>query len=199
MLKVNRHLNIKNDSFVAYPKVILVRKFSETSLEEFTKDFIHAESTGQEIIPIQIDSYGGAVDALLGMLDIIGRSNKKICTFTNTKAASCGSLLLASGTKGYRFASQNAYVMVHEISAGTYGKYSELMNDADFYTKLNEKLLAMLNSFTGNKKGFFEDQLFQNGNADIYYSASQAAKVGLVDKVKSPSFEIEIIQKFKLL
>jgi ATP-dependent Clp protease protease subunit len=199
MLTLNKHFNIKSDPLEKHPKIILVRKFSEISLEEFTKDFIYAESSGQEIIPIQIDSPGGCVYSLLGMLDVIQRSNKNICTFTNTKAFSCGSVLLAAGTPGFRFASKNSSVLVHEMSAGTFGKSSEMLNDMDNIVELNEKLFSILDKLSGNSKGFFKEELKQNGNADLYYSPSNAVKVGLIDKVKSPSFEIFLDQKFKLL
>lgn len=198
MLKTTRHNNIKTDCFVDHPRIILVRKFSEVSLEEFTKDFLLAEGAGQEIIPIQIDSGGGSVDSLLGMIDIISRSKKKICTFTNTKACSAASVLLASGTPGYRFASKHSSLMVHEISAGTFGKQNEMMNDMEFFEALNIKLMNMLDSFCGHEKGFFKNKLFEHGNADLYFTAGQAVAIGLVDKVRSPSFEIEVSQKFKL-
>ncbi len=199
MLIVNKHPNLKNDIFEKHPKIILVRKFSEIALEEFTKDFLLAESSGQEIIPIQIDSQGGGVDSLLGMLDVIERSKKTICTFTNTKAYSCGSLLLAAGTPGYRFASKNSFVLVHEISAGTYGKQTDMNNDLGFFDALNVKLLNMLDKYCNQEKGYFKAALHNQGNADIYYSAQQAKNVGLIDKVKSPSFEILVEQRFRLV
>lgn len=198
MLQINKHPNLKSDIFENHPSIILVRKFSEASLEDFTKHFIEAEASGQEIIPIQIDSNGGHIDALLGMLDMVGRSKKIVSTFTNTKAYSCGALLLASGTPGYRFASQHSSVMVHEMASATYGKHNEMVNDMGFFDNLNKKFLTMLNEFCNQKKGYFEKRLRENGNADLYFTASQAKYVGIIDKIKSPTFEIEITQKFKL-
>ena len=198
MLKINKHFNLKSDIFEKHPKIILVKRFNEASFEEFTKEFLIAEDSGQEIIPIQIDSPGGNIYSLMGMLDVIERSKKKICTFTNTKAFSCGAVLLAAGSPGLRFASKNSSILVHEVSSGTFGKSSEMENDMENIKELNEKILSMLDKFSGNQKGYFRHELLENGNADLYYAPTVAARVGLIDKVKSPSFEIEITQKFKL-
>lgn len=198
MLKINKHPNLKSDIFEHHPMIIPVRRFTEPSLEEFTRLFMSAEQSGQEIIPIHIDSNGGNVDSLFGMLDVIGRSKKIVCTFTNTKAYSCGAVLLAAGTQGYRFASTNSSIMVHEISAGAYGKQTDVNNDVVFFEGLNARLLAIMDSLCNKDKGFFKASLHEQGNADIYYTATQAKKAGIIDSVKSPSFEIELSQEFKL-
>jgi ATP-dependent Clp protease protease subunit len=199
MLTKTIHPNLKSDVFNKHPLIILVVEFSEKSLEAFTKDFIDAEASGQEIIPIQIDSYGGQIHALLGMLAVIKSSKKTICTFTNTKACSCGSLLLSAGSKGYRYASKNADIMVHDMSSRLGGKTVDVTNDAAWIERLTEKLFKTLDENCGKEKGYFRNKMKNKGNVDMWYSAEQAKKEGLIDTVASPIFNIEVSQTFKIL
>ena len=199
MLEINRHNNIKPDCFNIQPAVLIVRAFTEESLQEFTRGFINAESTGQEIIPIQIDSWGGNIDSLLGMIDIMDRSKRKICTFTSTKAYSAGSMLLAAGTPGYRFASKNSSIMLHEMSAVTRGKQSDMANSVAFYESLNKKILALLDRFANKESEFFKKKFLEKGNTDLFLSPTQAVNLSLVDQVKSPTFEISVEQRFNLV
>lgn len=194
--KIDR--NLKTDIFVETPTIIHVNKFNDSALKEFRDSFDKCINSGQEIVPISIDSPGGHVYALLGMLDIINTSPIPVATFSSSKAMSCGSVLLSAGTPGYRYASPQSYVLIHQVSSGTWGKVTDMEIDTDHGVELNELLMGILDKNSGHEKGYFENLLKENGNGDLYLKARQAKKHGLIDKVGSCSLEIEVTQKIKL-
>ena len=85
--------DIKSDGDVALlyrsPITILVNKFTEDSAKDFKKDMFRAQNSGQKIIPIEIDSYGGEVYSLLKMIDVIKSSTVPVATICMGKAMSC--------------------------------------------------------------------------------------------------------------
>src|SRR5579859_4042574 len=110
---------------------IRVKDFNLSSLQEFHKDFEELSRKDEiTIIPIYINSYGGQIDTLFAMLDIIQASHKPVATIASGVAMSCGAVLLASGTPGYRFAGPNAQIMIHQVSGASMGKLSDIEVDA---------------------------------------------------------------------
>src|SRR5574337_1355248 len=145
----------KLEEVIFMPKVVYVNKFSEESLKQFKADFNDARHTGQEIIPIVIDSYGGAVDALTGMVDEVKNCDVPVATIATGKAMSCGSFLLAAGTQGYRFITPNARVLIHQISAWSFGKKEDLQSDANEIERLSKLMWAYMDDWCKKPRGFF--------------------------------------------
>ena len=81
-----------------------------------------AHSTGQKVIPVVIDSYGGQVYSLMSMIAAIESAELPVATIVEGKAMSCGAVLLSFGEQGMRFADPHATVMIHDVSSGGYGK-----------------------------------------------------------------------------
>lgn len=169
---------------------IYVTNFDDNAVKEFLTNFIKLESNSKvKIIPIVINSYGGQVYSLLAMLDIISSSEKPICTVAAGKAMSCGSVLLAAGTPGYRYVGKNAHVMIHEVSSMTYGKTTEIKEDTKNTERLNDILLTKLAEFCGKKdKRFFHKKLKNRTNLDWFLNGSECKKLGLVDSIGTPRF-----------
>jgi ATP-dependent Clp protease protease subunit len=169
---------------------IYVTKFDDTAVKDFYTSFVKLESNPKvKIIPIIINSYGGEVYSLLAMLDVLSSSTKTICTVATGKAMSCGSVLLAAGTPGYRYMGENAQVMIHEVSSWTVGKTTEIKEDAKNTERLNNLLLTKLAQLCKKKDAkFFHKTLKSRTNLDWYLSGPECKKLGLVDLVGMPRF-----------
>jgi len=190
--------NIKHDALNQEPIIIKVIDFTEKSGSHFADEFQKAINSKQSIIPIHIDSYGGQVYTLFGMLELIRTSPVPVATYVSTKAMSCGSVLLSAGTPGYRYLAPNATVLVHQVSAGASGKIEDLEVSTAHTTDLNKRLMGILSKNSGHDAGYFSRMLLENGNADLYYNAKKSAFHGLIDYIKTPIFTIEITQKITL-
>ena len=83
-----------------FPVVIRVRNFNEVAARDFTNQMTKAHNTGQPIIPVIIDSYGGAVYSLMSMISDVRSSKLPVATFIQGKAMSCGAIFSTFGTKG---------------------------------------------------------------------------------------------------
>lgn len=190
----------KLQDFVAMPKVVYVNKFTEESLKQFKQDFNDAKFTKQEVIPIFIDSYGGAVDALTGMIDEIKNCDVPVATIATGKAMSCGAFLLAAGTKGYRYISPNARVLIHQISSWTIGKKEDIQADANEMERLSQLMWGFMNDWCQKPQGYFEQQMKDRLNADWYLNPTEAFKYGLVDYIGIPKLKttIEVKSELKL-
>ena len=122
------------------PIIIRVNDFDEKSADEFAQKMALAHNTGQSIIPVVIDSYGGQVYSLMSMISSIKASALPVATIVEGKAMSCGVLLASCGTKGYRYVTEDATLMIHDVSSGAYGKNSEIQASADETKRLNDRI-----------------------------------------------------------
>ena len=81
------------------PVIVRVNKFDEDSAKKFSLELAQAHNTGQKVIPVVIDSYGGQVYSLMSMISAIKHSELPIATIVEGKAMSCGAVLLSCGVK----------------------------------------------------------------------------------------------------
>ncbi len=166
---------------------IHVNKFNEESAREFYKNFRELLADDSvKVIPIIIDSYGGNVHALFTMLDLIESSHKPVATIAMGKAMSCGAILLAAGTKGYRFAAARSDIMIHEVSSAEFGKMADLDSGVKHTKKMNDDLFAFLASVSKKDKKFFLTKMKSMGNVDWFLTAQQYKTLGLIDHVGIP-------------
>jgi ATP-dependent Clp protease protease subunit len=167
---------------------IFVTKFDEAAVSSFYKEFLTLQAKEEvKVIPVVISSYGGQVYSLLSMLDIIGSATKPVATIALGKAMSCGAVLLAAGTKGYRYAAPNADVLIHEVSSGEWGKITETTNSIKQINRLNKRLLSLLEDYSGQNKGYFDKRMKKMINVDWYLSANECKKLNLIDHVSVPA------------
>jgi ATP-dependent Clp endopeptidase proteolytic subunit ClpP len=182
---------IKEDVFNKDVQPILVNVVNEQAVEKFYKKFNECISAELPFIPIYIDSYGGNIHSLFAMLDIIDSSPVPVATICVGKAMSCGAILLASGAKGYRYAGAQSRILLHEASAGSVGKVSDMEQDIKHAQDLNRSIYDLLDKRTANKKGFFQDKLKANKNSDLHVTPIQAKSWGIIDKIGVPRLVAE--------
>jgi len=127
-----------------------------------------------------IDSYGGIVDSFVAIHDTIKLLRCKVATCCIGKAMSCGQLLLVSGENGKRFITPNSRVMVHEFSAGDYGKLSDIEISLNENKRLQKAIWETLNiKYTKLTKKDLDEMKVR----DTYLTAKECLDRGLVDHI----------------
>jgi ATP-dependent Clp protease protease subunit len=179
------------------PVVIRVRKFDETAAKEFADQMSRAQNTGQPVVPVIIDSYGGQVYSLMSMISDIKHSSLPVATIAQGKAMSCGALLFSFGTEGYRYMDSDATLMVHDVSSLKWGKVEEIKASAEETERLNKKVYQMMAKNCGQPKNYFLDIIHSKGHADWYIEAREAKKHNLANHLRIPEMRVEAEVSFK--
>ena len=140
--------------------------------------FLEAENPKKDI-SMYINSPGGVVTAGMAIYDTMQYIRPKISTLCVGQAASMGSLLLAAGDKGMRFALPNARVMVHQPSGGFSGQASDIALHAKEILELKDRLNKIYVKHCSQKLSTVEDAL----DRDNFMTAEEAKDWGLVDEI----------------
>ena len=106
-------------------------------------------------------------------------SHLSVSTICVGMAASMGAFLLSSGAKGKRIALPNAEIMIHQPSAGTQGKVTDMEIDVEHFLKVKERINKILAENTGKTA----EQVKADSERDRWLSAEEAREYGLIDKV----------------
>lgn len=140
--------------------------------------FLESENPGKEIT-MYIHSPGGYVHSGLAILDTMNHISSPVSTVCVGMAASMGSILLAGGEKGKRFALPHSEVMIHQPLGGVEGQASDIEISAKHILMNKERLKNLMVEYTGQKS----EKVEQDMDRDYYMSAEEAKKYGIVDKV----------------
>ena len=186
----------KLDDFLSLPVVITVNKFDETSAKEFVSHMISAHNSGQDVIPVFIDSYGGQVYSLMSMIDMIEKAKIPVATIVEGKAMSCGAVLASCGTKGYRYVAQHATVMIHDVSSRSLGKAEEIKSSAKEVERLNKLIYKKMANNAGKDDDYFWGIVQKKGRADWYLTPKEMVKYKLADKVGLPTLGVDVSVKY---
>lgn len=144
--------------------------------------FLEAQDPDKDIY-FYINSPGGVVTSGLSMFDTMNYIKSDIVTICIGQAASMGAFLLASGTKGKRYALPNARIMIHQPSGGAQGQTTDIQIQAKEIQRLKDTLNEILAKQTGKSIKKVE----QDTERDNFMSAEEAVKYGLIDKVLTKS------------
>jgi len=140
--------------------------------------FLESENPKKDI-SFYINSPGGVVISGLAVYDTLRYIRCDISTVCIGQAASMGSLLLASGTKGKRFSLPNARIMVHQPSGGFKGQATDIEIHAKEILSLRGRLNEIYAEHTGQSMKVIEDAM----ERDRFYSPQEAKDFGLIDEV----------------
>lgn len=183
---------LKDFELMRQPVIIRVNKFDEAAAKDFASRMAAAHSTGQKVIPVIIDSYGGQVYSLMSMIAQIRASELPVATIVEGKAMSCGAVLLSFGEQGMRFADPDATIMIHDVSSGGRGKIEELKADVAEADRLDEKIFTMMARNCGKKDDYFKKKVFNKKHADWFMDAAEAKRHGLVNQLRLPQLKIKV-------
>ena len=126
-----------------------------------------------------INSPGGSVTAGMAIYDTMQYIKCDVSTICVGLAASMGAFLLSSGAKGKRIALPNADIMIHQPSAGTQGKVTDMESDVEHFLRIKQRLNKILAENTGKTP----EQVKLDSERDHWMTADEAQAYGLVDKV----------------
>ena len=174
------------------PVVVRVNKFDEESAKKFDEAISSAHNTGQKIIPIIIDSYGGSVYSLMSMISTVKHAKIPIAMIVEGKAMSCGAVLFSFGDEGYRFIDPNATIMIHDVSGMDMGKVEDLKAGAKEADRLNSIVYKMLANNCGKKDDYFMKIVDKKKHSDWFLDADEAKKHNLANHIRVPSMSINV-------
>ncbi len=142
--------------------------------------FLDAEDPGKDIY-LYINSPGGSITDGMAIYDTIQYIKSDVCTICVGMAASMGAVLLASGTKGKRYALPNSEILIHQplIGGGLSGQATEVKIHADHLVATREKLNKVLSERTGQSI----ETIQKDTERDNYMTAQQAKEYGLIDEI----------------
>lgn len=174
------------------PIIIRVNKFDEDSAKKFADEMGLAHNTGQKIIPVIIDSYGGQVYSLMSMISAIKHSELPVATIIEGKAMSCGAVLFSFGTDGLRFMDPNATIMIHDVSSMDFGKVEELKAGAAEADRLNSIIYTMMARNCGKKDDYFMKIVDRKKHADWFLDAEEAQKHNMAQQLRIPRLHVKV-------
>ncbi len=145
--------------------------------------FLEAQDPDKDIY-FYINSPGGVITSGLSMFDTMNYIKPDIVTICIGQAASMGAFLLASGTKGKRYALPHARIMIHQPSGGAQGQSTDIQIQAQEIQRLKDTLNEILAEQTGKTAKKIE----KDTERDHFMSSKEALEYGLIDKVLTKSF-----------
>jgi len=140
--------------------------------------FLESQDPDREI-HMYINSPGGSVSAGLAIYDVMQFIKCEISTYCLGMASSMGSLLLAAGTKGKRYALPHSRIMIHQPLGGARGQASDIEIQAREIQYIKNKMNMIYSNHTGQSI----DKIRLDTDRDNYMSADEALGYGLIDKV----------------
>jgi ATP-dependent Clp protease protease subunit len=143
--------------------------------------FLNHEDADKEV-HMYINSPGGQIYAGLSIYDTMQQISNPIYTYAVGVTASFGTVLLASGSKGFRYALPNATVHMHQPLGGAQGQASDVEIQAREILRLRDSLNHIMSHHTGQTLEVIE----RDTDRDFYLDAKAAVDYGLVDKVLEP-------------
>ncbi|KEQ16142.1 ATP-dependent Clp endopeptidase proteolytic subunit ClpP [Endozoicomonas numazuensis] len=142
--------------------------------------FLESENPDKDI-HLYINSPGGSVTAGMSIYDTMQFIKPDVSTMCIGQACSMGSLLLAAGAEGKRYALPHSRVMIHQPLGGFQGQASDIAIHAQEIMTIKERLNLVLAKHTGQPMEVVE----KDTDRDNFMSAEQAMEYGLIDKVLS--------------
>ena len=166
--------------------IVLSEDVNDTSASLVVAQLLYLEGQDPDKdISLYINSPGGSISAGMAIHDTMRYIKCDVSTICMGMAASMGAFLLASGTKGKRFALPNAEIMIHQPliaggqGGGLSGQATDIKIHADHIVRTREKMNRMLSEYTGQPL----EKIQQDTERDNYLTAQQAREYGLIDEV----------------
>ncbi|NOY98510.1 MAG: ATP-dependent Clp protease proteolytic subunit [Chloroflexi bacterium] len=140
--------------------------------------YLNHEDPEKEV-QMYINSPGGAIYAGLAIYDTMQMLSNPISTVAVGVTASFGTVLLAAGTKGRRYALPHATIHMHQPLGGAQGQATDIEIQAKQILHLKELLIDIMSRHTGQPVDVIE----RDSDRDYYLDAASAVEYGLVDQV----------------
>ena len=166
--------------------IVLSADVNDTSASLVVAQLLYLEGQDPDKdISLYINSPGGSISAGMAIHDTIQYIKCDVSTICMGMAASMGAFLLASGTKGKRFALPNAEIMIHQPliaggqGGGLSGQATDIKIHADHLVRTRAKMNRLLSEYTGQPL----EKVELDTERDNFLSAQEAKEYGLIDEV----------------
>ena len=160
--------------------IFLSEEVNDTTASLVVAQMLYLEAKDPDKdIQFYINSPGGSVTAGMAIYDTMQYIKCDVSTICIGMAASMGAFLLSSGTKGKRIALPNAEIMIHQPSAGTQGKVTDMEIDVEHVLRIKRHLNELLAQNTGKPV----EQVAADTERDHWLTAEEAKEYGLIDQV----------------
>ncbi|MCC2315285.1 ATP-dependent Clp protease proteolytic subunit [Cellulomonas xiejunii] len=135
---------------------------------------------------LYINSPGGSITAGMAIYDTMQYIKPDVATIAMGMAASMGQFLLSSGTKGKRYATPHARVMMHQPSGGIGGTATDVRINAQLILHMKKVLAELIAEQTGKSA----EQINADSDRDRWFTAPEALEYGFIDHVVSSSHSV---------
>ncbi|HKH08431.1 MAG TPA: ATP-dependent Clp protease proteolytic subunit [Agromyces sp.] len=137
-------------------------------------------------IYLYVNSPGGSITAGMAIYDTMQFVPNDIVTVGIGMAASMGQLLLTAGTKGKRYITPNARVLLHQPHGGFGGTASDIQTQAQLILDMKKRLAEITAAQTGKSV----EQINRDGDRDRWFSAQEALEYGFVDHIRESALDV---------
>ncbi|WP_316900940.1 ATP-dependent Clp endopeptidase proteolytic subunit ClpP [Pseudodesulfovibrio indicus] len=148
--------------------------------------FLESEDPEKEIY-MYINSPGGVVTAGMAIYDTMQYISAPVATLCLGQAASMGSLLLAAGEKGMRYALPHSRILIHQPLGGAQGQASDISIHAREILRMKDELNGILADHTGQTL----EKITADTDRDYFMSSQEALEYGLIDKVMKSRADVD--------
>ncbi|MGO9115387.1 MAG: ClpP family protease [Thermoguttaceae bacterium] len=160
--------------------ILLQGEIHDGNANELVMKLLYLQSENRrKDIHFYINSPGGSVSATLAIYDTMQILSCPVATYCVGLAASGGSVLLAGGTKGKRFALPHAKIMMHQPYGAVGGQVSDIEIQAQEILKTRDVLNKILATHSGQPI----DRIAADTDRDFYMNAEEAKAYGVVDDI----------------
>ena len=153
----------------------------ENANEICAKILLLAAEDPEKDIFLYVNSPGGSITAGMAIYDTMQFVPNDIVTVGIGMAASMGQLLLTSGTKGKRYITPNARVLLHQPHGGFGGTSSDIQTQAQLIVSMKNRLAEITAAQTGKSV----EQINEDGDRDRWFTAEEALEYGFVDHIRA--------------
>ena len=158
----------------------------DNSNEIAAKLLLLAADDDKKDIFLYINSPGGSITAGMAIYDTMQYVPNDIVTVGIGMAASMGQLLLTAGTKGKRYITPNARVLLHQPHGGFGGTSSDIQTQAALILDMKKRLAEITAAQTGKTV----QQINEDGDRDRWFSAQEALEYGFVDHIRESAADV---------
>jgi len=158
----------------------------ENANEIAAKLLLLAAEDPKRDIYLYINSPGGSITAGMAIYDTMQFVPNDIVTVGIGMAASMGQLLLTAGTKGKRYITPNARVLLHQPHGGFGGTASDIQTQAQLILDMKKRLAEITAAATGKSV----EQINADGDRDRWFSAQEALDYGFVDHIRESALDV---------
>jgi ATP-dependent Clp protease protease subunit len=158
----------------------------ENANEIAAKLLLLAAEDAKKDIYLYVNSPGGSITAGMAIYDTMQFVPNDIVTVGIGMAASMGQLLLTAGTKGKRYITPNARVLLHQPHGGFGGTASDIQTQAQLILDMKKRLAEITAAQTGKTV----QQINADGDRDRWFNAQEALEYGFVDHIRESALDV---------